>query len=362
MRTFTCTCGNTLYFDNNQCLNCGNILGFVSDALQLLPMQKDGTGYWRPINNPANAERHYRQCQHYATAHMCNWMVPVEEDEVFCQACRLNSVIPNLSKLENLVHWHSLERDKRRMIYGLILLGLPIRDQKQDPENGLNFRFLEDVVKFDPYSQEITAYKHIMTGHDSGTITINIGEADDSQREANRKMMNESYRTTLGHFRHEIGHYYWDQLIKHVPDKLAAFRRVFGNEQDDYQKSLQAYYKKGPDVNWPDRFISAYASAHAWEDWAETWSHYLHIIDTIESAQSGQVSIGTAQFVQPAELFLNWLRTVDFEQLMIDWQKLSTILNELNRSLGIHDAYPFQLSSMVQDKLEFVHKLVINRN
>jgi hypothetical protein len=205
-----------------------------------------------------------------------------------------------------------------------------------------------------------------MTGHQSGTITINIQEADDSHREAVRENMNEPYRTTLGHIRHETGHYFWDRLIAESA-YLDEFRVLFGDERHDYKQLLQRYYQNGPRQNWQENFISAYASAHPWEDWAETWAHYLHINDTMETAYNYGFSIEGHELQSPLALAetttsraKHYLRAVSFDEMLTDWLHLTIVMNALNRSMGQPDAYPFSVSAKVGDKLRFVHQLIAN--
>ena len=355
MRTYTCQCGNTLYFDNIRCLHCGAELGFDPEQLALISLQENEAGL---LYSPIQHNKLYRKCENYRSAHVCNWLVAHDDAEPFCRACQLNSVIPDLSSAENQQRWLKLEKAKRRLLYTLISLQLPLTGFKSDPEHGLGFRFMEDIKELDPFSDEIVTYEKIMIGHDAGIITINIIEADDSVREQIRENMNESYRTILGHFRHESGHYYWNRLIARS-SWLEPFRQLFGDERNDYKQSLEHYYLNGPTAGWMYQYISAYASAHPWEDWAETWAHYLHCIDILETASHHRVGIEGDTFVLRDENTLSWLQQHDFNVLMQRLSRLMQTLNELNRSLGLPDPYPFELSARVIEKLEFIHQLVI---
>ena len=361
MQTFMCTCGNRLFFENSLCMRCKSETGFLPDQLQLVPIDAVGEQHWVCEQYP---ERLYRKCANYTEHQVCNWMVADDDDDELCVSCRLNKIIPDLTKPGNHKRWYRMERAKRRTLYNLLKLGLHIVDRKTDPDNGLEFRFMEDVKKYDPYSQELVTYQQIMTGHQSGTITINIREADHSHREAMREYMNEPYRTTLGHVRHETGHYFWDQLISESP-YLNGFRELFGDERDDYQESLQHYYQNGPQANWQDNFISAYASAHPWEDWAETWAHYLHINDTMETAYDFGFSIEGRAIQTPLTLAetsnskaKQYLQAVSFDEMLTDWLRLTIVMNALNRSMGLRDAYPFSVSAQVGDKLRLVHQVI----
>lgn len=355
MRTFSCTCGNTLYFDNTQCLQCGQTLGFAPEQLRIIPVVATENGYWHSAEQHAHL---YQKCENYQTANVCNWLVPINDNESFCIACRLNSVIPDLTINENRQRWLRLEKAKRRLIYTLLTLRLPITGYKTDPDHGLAFRFMQDITELDLLSEEVVTYEQIMTGHQAGTITINIIEADDSAREKIRETMNESYRTILGHFRHEIGHYYWDQLVART-EKLDEFRGLFGDERSDYITAITEYYQNGPRPDWASDFISAYASSHPWEDWAESWAHYLHFMDILETASHHHVGIQGEEIEYTQQNIRDWLEQRDFNTIIMQLEKLMRTLNELNRSLGFPDPYPFEHPQTVFNKLEYIHRIVM---
>lgn len=356
MRTFPCACGNTVYFDNTSCLRCGSTLGFDPGQLKIISVTERQDGEWSAASEP---QRRFHKCDNYRTAEVCNWLVPVEDDDEFCIACRLNVVIPNLSMADNRRRWYKLEKAKRRLLYTLLSLQLPIIGYKTDSDRGLAFRFMEDVMELDPITEEVVTYEQIMTGHEAGTVTINIIEADDSTREKIRENMNESYRTILGHFRHEIAHYYWDQLVARTAC-LEPFRLLFGDERKDYKSSITRYYQTGPRPHWNDQFISAYASAHPWEDWAETWAHYLHFIDVLETAGFHQIGIYDRDISSGDYSIRSWLEQREFPVIVARLEKLMHALNELNRSLGLPDPYPFEHSPKVIEKLAFIHDIVMN--
>jgi hypothetical protein len=229
-------------------------------------------------------------------------------------------------------------------------LRLPIANKTLDPEAGLSFNFLADV-RTDPTADD----EPVLTGHANGVITINLGEADDVFRESMRKAMHEPYRTLLGHFRHEVGHYYWDRLILKSA-WLEPFRSMFGDDRADYGQALKEHYAKGAPPDWQDRFISAYASSHAWEDWAETWAHYLHMFDTLETAREFGF-VGKRVKLRESRPDAAGTSGV-FDEMMDAWLDLTLALNSLNRSLGKADAYPFVLAVPIIEKLRFVHQVV----
>ena len=345
MKLFTCDhCGNTVYFENALCERCGHQLGYLPEHNALVSLVEDG-GLW---STPAFTDDAYVFCEN--THHgACNWLIrAVPGGDLYCAACRHNETIPALADPLNLARWQVIERAKKRLFYSLLRLGLPLETRAENPAHGLAFRFLADTP---------VAPEPVLTGHDSGIITIALAEADDAEREARRTGMGEPYRTLLGHFRHEIGHHYWDLLVQGQPAQ-ARFRALFGDETADYTAALQAYYANGAPSGWPQTHISAYATAHPWEDFAETFAHYLHIIDTVEMA----AAFGVRARPRDASLAVH----VDFDpylepeirHIVDNWIPLASMLNNLNRAMGHPDAYPFVLTPQVIDKLGFVHDLV----
>jgi hypothetical protein len=305
-------------------------------------------GAWRSLN-PANAGRLYKQCSNYTNQHVCNWMLDASDPNELCASCQLTVVIPALSNDKNHLFWHRLESAKRRLLYSLWSLNLKPLTKEQDEATGLAFQFLEDGTADGP----------VMTGHDNGLITLNIAEADPSYREKTREQMHEGYRTLLGHFRHESGHYYFDRLIDGT-DWIEPYRALFGDERQDYGDSLQRHYDNGAPADWEQNFISTYASSHPWEDWAETWAHYLHMIDTLETAHACGLQLKPRQAEEPALVITAPpLKIRSFDEIIADWFALTYVLNSLNRSVGTPDSYPFKLPTPVQEKLRFVHKVVL---
>jgi hypothetical protein len=356
LRTSLCQCGNTLHFENSVCLVCGRSVGYLPDAGRLSALEPEEDGCWRGLANG----RRYRKCGNYQAYDVCNWMVSAEDGHKYCASCRLNHIIPNLNEPQNLTLWHRIEVAKRRLLYTLYALELPVIGRELDPVRGLAFEFLADRENQDEFSNEVVPRQRVVTGHRTGMITINIMEAEHSAREEMREKMNEGYRTLLGHFRHECGHYFWDRLIRNS-DRLEPFRALFGDERWDYDAALARYYSDGPPSGWNDCWISAYASAHPWEDWAETWAHYLHMVDTLETAHDFGFSIQGRPVRAPAEAgqtVSGYLTPVGFDRLLQDWEQLSVALNALNRSMGLADAYPFVIAGLTLNKLRFVHDVI----
>jgi hypothetical protein len=250
--------------------------------------------------------------------------------------------------------WRRLERAKRRLVYSLLRLSLPVVSKSNELERGIAFDFVDNSgIR----SQEEPL---ATTGHLRGLITVDIAEADDAARERLRQSMAEPYRTLLGHFRHETGHYYWDRLIR---DGIwhGSFRTIFGDERRDYAAALQAHYADGPETDWQERYVSAYAGAHPWEDFAETWAHYLHIVDTLETAAAFGLRVHPNAGRHPRlamSIEFDPYQQSDFDALVAAWLPLTYAVNSLNHSMGQPDLYPFVLAPTVMGKLRFIHGLV----
>ncbi|MFT4045529.1 MAG: putative zinc-binding peptidase [Solimonas sp.] len=343
MKIFRCDhCGQLIFFENSFCTRCGRTLAFLPGRRRMAALEAAGDGRWRVATRSGRGAV-YRLCRNYHTENVCNWALPASDPHELCASCRLTRTLPDLSVAGHAQSWYRLEVAKRRLLYSLIELRLPIKNRIEDPRRGLTFDFLADTP---------APGGAVMTGHADGVITINVAEADDPEREKRRVAMHEPYRTLLGHFRHEIGHYYWDRLIAGSP-RLDAFRERFGDERDDYAQALQRHYGRVDDGRWQIAYVSHYASSHPWEDWAETWAHYLHITDTLQTAAACGLSLRDVPLPGAGEL----PRRVrgSFDALFERWLPLTFALNNLNRGLGQPDAYPFVLSQAAIDKLRFVH-------
>jgi hypothetical protein len=347
MKLFECqSCGQLLYFENTVCVRCGHGLGYLPGQAQLSALVPGADDRWQALGDTDHLYRKCANAQHGA----CNWMVPAESDDPYCRACRLNRTVPNIGDPDRMALWRPLEAAKRRLVYSLLRLGLPVQSKDDDAVNGLAFDFLSAEDSDEP----------VITGHADGVVTIDIAEADPVARERIRSDMTEAYRTLLGHFRHEIGHYYWALLI--APSRwLELCRGVFGDERADYGEALKAHYENGPRADWQTRFISAYASSHPWEDFAESWAHYLHIVDTLETAQAFGMTIRSRAGTDPIlamEIEFDPYRAADFDTLVEAWVPLTAAVNSLNASMVQPDMYPFVLAQDVIDKLRFIHGLV----
>jgi hypothetical protein len=342
MRTYSCdACANTLFFENDTCLKCGKKVGFRADAMTMATTDSAQANGVQP-------------CRNWNDWNACNWFTagaPLESGG-YCLACSFNEVVPDLGDPQRLALWTETERAKRRLIYTLLQLGLPLGPSPD--KQGLRFRLLADE-RVDTGAVDPPPQGAVVIGHDSGQLTVNVVEADDAHREAMRKRLNEPYRTMLGHLRHEIGHYYWYRLIENTP-LIGGFRGVFGDERADYGQALAAHYARAAGDGWQQSFVSSYASAHPWEDFAETWAHYVHIVDTLETANDARLRIEERRVESPLPLSAER----PFSAILDDWLPLSVAFNQLNRSMGMRDAYPFALTGRVIEKLAFVHEICLS--
>ena len=331
MRDFTCpNCGQRLAFENSLCLSCGSALGFGSKTLDFEILDADGTS--------SGSGQVAKMCGNVGRIG-CNWLAATDEPSGLCFSCRLTRTVPARTDTEATVEFAEAETAKRRLLVGLLELHLPIIGRDADPERGLCFDLLS------------SARTQVMTGHDDGVITLDLAESNDVHREQLRVSMGEPYRTLLGHFRHEIGHYYYMVLAESGPVR-AEFENLFGDPDLDYQKALDRHYSQGAPAGWETNYVSSYATMHPAEDWAETFAHYLHIRDTIDTA----AAFGFAP--SGAALDRRMPGDAGFDRIIELWLPLSWSLNMINRSMGHRDLYPFVLAGPMLDKMRLVHRLV----
>jgi hypothetical protein len=340
-------CTHLVFFENTQCIQCKQLLAYRPDARRVGSLEPTDTGVWR---SPDQVD--YRLCANYTTHNVCNWAIPVADSNTLCVSCRLTEQIPDLTVPGHKEAWYRLETAKRRLLYTLTTLQLPPANRIDDPQHGLAFALVADVQGL--------GGGPVLTGHLNGVITINVAEADDAERERRRLALHEPYRTLLGHFRHEVGHYYWTRLIEGT-DRLDGFRALFGDERADYSQALSRHYELGAPPDWQNRFVSAYATTHPWEDWAETWAHYLHVFDTLETAAACGISLRPRRDDEPSlprMASTDTLPQATFDELIERWFPVTYMLNNLNRGLGLPDGYPFVLSTPAIEKMRFVHDVI----
>jgi hypothetical protein len=333
VRDFLCpNCGQRLAFENSRCLSCGNQLGFDLDTREFAIVGSAGSTVLAPPR---------RRCANLNVA-VCNWLVASDSPSKLCRSCALTRTRPSDDDAIGLPEFAEAEAAKRRLIVELSELDLPIVGRDLDPEQGLCFDLLS--------SHRVK----VITGHDSGVITLDLAESDDVHRERLRTSMDEPYRTLLGHFRHEIGHYYFGVLVSSA-ERRERFEKLFGDPDLDYQAAIERHYSEGAPDGWNREFISSYATMHPAEDWAETFAHYLHIRDTIDtSAAFGFAPSG-------ATLDRSLAGDAGFDHIVAVWLPLSWSLNMINRSMGHPDLYPFVLPAAVLDKMRLIHDFVTTR-
>ncbi|MGZ4295135.1 MAG: zinc-binding metallopeptidase family protein [Solirubrobacteraceae bacterium] len=329
MLSFACGhCGRLVFFENTVCLSCSTALGFVPERLELVALDR-----------PPGSELH--RCANTAVA-ACNWMVA--EPGRLCRSCELTRERPNDADSAGMAAFAETEAAKRRVVVQLLDLRLP--------------GVAPDRLRFNLLSSE---HQPVTTGHADGVITIDLAESDDARREERRAELDEPYRTMLGHLRHELGHYF-QPLIVTGDDEWEACRALFGDERADYAAALERHYDNGPPPDWSASHVSAYATMHPWEDWAETFGHYLHIRDTLQTAAEYGVTVTGPRAVE-LDRSLKATPQPDagdrgFDEVLENWLPLTYALNAVNRSMGRDDLYPFTLAPAVLDKLRFVHDRV----
>lgn len=338
MIPFNCQCGNILFFENTACVRCGTEVGYDCGTNSMLAIQ------------PENG---VRRCHNGLQHQVCNWVVANGAEGELCPACQLNRTIPDLSMVENLENWRQLEAAKRRALHTLRRFNL-FPKSKIHYAGGLMFDFLMP-----------TKEAPVLTDHRDGVITVNLREADDSYREKQRHQLGEPYRTLIGHFRHELGHYFWDRFFRQRPEGdplLQEFREKFGDERMDYATALKQHYEKGAVADWNLNHVSAYATSHPWEDWAETWAQYLHMQDGLESIRAfGWNTAPMIPFTPFTEEDIFGQGTQADPQFLTDlneWTKILPVVNEMAAGLGHPNFYPFIFSSGNARKLYSVHHTI----
>ena len=326
MRLFSCpVCQQQVYFENSVCLACGSEIAFAPDLMQMVAV--------------GAADGAHRTCVQRATTEACNWAIESADPIERCRSCRLTGA-------ESAVGADALraraEAAKRQVIYTLLQLGVPFAPKMGDDDlQGLRFVWTLPAAGAPTF-----------TGQQNGTITLNLNEADDAHREATRVSFGEPQRTVLGHLRHELSHFFFHRFVEGWP-AIENFRSTFGDERVDYTAAIQHHYEQGPAADWQQHFVSAYASAHPWEDWAETCAHYLLMVDAVDTAEAWGLQLSSVGGVggQPAQA----AATAPVERLVLDhWLPLARFLNAMSRSLGLPDSYPYLLPPPLLGKLRLV--------
>jgi hypothetical protein len=328
MRRWSCAkCGSSVGFESSQCWHCHSQLGYVPDeiAIVVLEPQPDGVSF-------RSGEQHVWRCLNAAWG--CNWVIPARTADEWCRACRLTRGRPDDGRPNAVAAWASAEAAKRRLVHQLDCLGLAVEALTPDQSNGLMF----DFVQLDDDA--------VTTGYGEGVVTLDLAEVGDEHRERIRRQLDEPFRTVIGHLRHEVGHHYFQRLIGQSDD-LDQFRVLFGDERTSYPEALADHY--AAPATWDaEHFVTAYAMVHPIEDWAETFAHYLHIGDAIETASAYGLGVDGTTLTAETE------RATGFRAVLRHWQRLADALAAVADGLGTPPPYPFQLSTQVERKLEFV--------
>ena len=365
MRPFACgQCASTVYFENVSCGRCGTLLGFSPALRRMLAFDPPppAPAAWR-VRASASGEASgeaagvaagslLRPCANRLDHQLCNWMLDGGDAHTQCRSCRLTVAIPNLQDPLNLQRWRLFEQAKRRLVFTLLTLGIPPEPPPAAQAGaaagafGLRFQLLANLPDQPP----------VVTGHDDGLITLNLAEADDVQRETARVSLGEPQRSLLGHLRHEASHYLQQRYIDGWPAQ-ARCREVFGDERIDYPAALARHYAQGAPADWQQHYISAYASAHPWEDWAETCAHYLLVVDAVQTAAAWGLTLTGPNTARPQGADGPVQAPVD-DLVLHQWLPVAQFLNAMNRSLGQPDPYPYQMPDAVLAKMALVQSLL----
>ncbi len=345
MKIFQCGhCNYPLYFENQSCENCGHLTGYRDADRTMITFDPSRTLL---VSDQEQIE--YKFCKNKAFG-VCNWVIEINDPHEYCRACQLNRTIPNLREKSNFDKWRNLEIAKHRLIYKLQKIGLTLLSKNK----------LEEGFCFDFVAKQNN--NHLMTGHADGVITILLREADSVLREQTRLQLLEPYRTLIGHLRHEVGHYFWERLVRNDEQRLMEFRKLYGNEEINYSEALKSYYREGAPADWQSQFISQYASSHPWEDWAETWAHYLHIMDMVETAYFFGLHVNPiGESLNGADVSFDPYTISDFQEIMNTCVPLSFAVNSITRAMGVPDVYPFVIAPAVVEKMTFIHNLLLHK-
>lgn len=346
MRSYNCVCGSVAFFENTHCLSCDHELGWCPGCDRLTTLVPAADGSLHCGNSDCSVP--LVKCHNYAQEKVCNrcCVIPaVDAADKFCDYCRFNDTIPDLTIAGNREMWGRLEAAKRRLLYTLDLLRLPYGRKEDGIDPELQFDFKADTTLKPKWWWSMGREERVYTGHAQGKITINVREADTVEREKARVLFQEAHRTVIGHFRHEIAHYYWQMLVQDICEEQCA--AVFGNHKDPtYSEASKLYYKNGPLVAWQKNFVSAYATMHPWEDFAETFATYLDMVSVLDTARH----MGVDEACDPL--------TSDLPTMVTRYAKLGVVLNEMNRAMGLTDLVPEIFRPPIVVKLQYVNDLL----
>jgi hypothetical protein len=346
MKIFECPhCLNPLAFESTHCERCGHAVGYLNQysELKLLVQGEHGKIY-------SEEGRTYQYCQHHQHG-VCNWLVPTDSVHSLCDVCLLDQNLSGITSEEQRVTWKKMEQAKHRLIYSLNRLNLPVVSKSDAPDHGLSFEFLTEEYPSSP----------VRNGYSNGLITINLARADAGSTGSLRHRIEEHHGSIMSFLRHEIGHYYWEQLVLSNRAILQTFRELFGDEIPDYDQALDQHHQIGPPDNWQKDYSSKYATFHARADWAETWSHYLYLMDLLESAYALGLSIRpNLQSASSMSMYASFdpYKETEFEKILDAVIPLTFAVSHLNQRTEQPNLYSFSIPEPVIRKLRFVHQLL----
>lgn len=325
-------CRGPLWLESLECEACALPVGFNPDTRRAVDL----------------AEPSRRACA--SRTRGCPWTLPADSPHAECWACRLTRTRPDPDDAAAMAKLAVTEVSKRRLLIGLADLGLPITPRW----------LVEGGLAFDLRASTDT--ERVTIGHASGVITIDLKESLDDHRERLRLNLGEPYRTMLGHFRHEVGHYYQWQLVERPGGALLEeCRALFGDERSSYAEAIKRHYRDGAPAGWAQSHISSYATMHPWEDFAETFAHYQHILATLAITANGGLRMEQArQPALPSDVVPRTdYRDASMSEVLADWRWVAHLLNRANHAMGKGDLYPFAIPAPVAEKLAFVHRVVL---
>lgn len=349
MKQFHCNCGARIFYENSQCVSCHSELAWCPACNTLRPLTQNEYGQYFCAEPSCSLP--LTKCYNYEVEHVCNRSIANIDGSlsqpVFCDYCRFNETIPDLSLEANRKKWHRIELAKRRVLYTLDLLGLPYGNTADNIYPPLSFDFKGDVIEKQNFWRWMENNERVYTGHANGKVTINIKEADDVEREKARVSFEEAHRTIIGHFRHEMGHYFWDLLVLGQCEEACI--DVFGDHNNPgYASAMDQYYTDGPKQGWESHYISAYATMHPWEDFAECFATYLDMVSVLDIAKNEL----PGHVVDPVQASL--------PEMADKYAELGVLFNEINRAMGLIDLVPEVFTPGVLYKIQFVHNLLRN--
>jgi hypothetical protein len=332
-----CKCNRWLFFGNTACLGCDRSVGRCCACRAMASFSPASTS---ELFSCDNCHAEVQPCANRNLG-ICNCFANQTDStgNVLCTYCEFTRVVPPHDSPDKFSRWRELESAKRRLLIQLSGLEFPPFASKFVPTCPLVFEFKEDTVLPDG------SIEAVFTGHENGVITINAHEADSVRREQSRVAFNEPQRTLIGHMRHEYGHFL--DLCCIQGDLLRAkYVELFGDPATvDYAEAKTRYYAQGPTGNWPESYVSAYASMHPWEDFAETVNVYLDLMALAETARD--------QLGSNIDTSANGCVATFISELL----DLAITVSEFNFDMGLNALLPERFNDEVVCKLSYVHSL-----